>query len=400
MDLGVRSKYGEKHSQRRHGRAAGAAAARPGDGAGDGKEDLPPGWVKVASRSKPGAFFYAHPATKRTQVEKPRAERLGAERPRRHAPASSSGGHRQGAAEAPAPAPQPVVDLDAIQQVDLASAEQRADEEAERKRRAQAEAAARKRQAQAEAEAEEASREEALQKAREKRARAAQAEREDTPEEPQPGATSTADGPTAAAAAATAAAAAAMAAEKARPGGVRAGAGEARGKRRRKAWKKDLGEEGEGVTQEEFDRWREEQGARETSTDVASSPGSDPDVKEDPEFTREFVPDPLPTTEPCLDVLKFGRYVERHTFTGGKMQWMLGRATGQVDIPMQHESISRQHATVIRNGTQLFIADLGSAHGTLLDGQRLRTNTLMKLERGAQLRFGGSTRLFVYHEPG
>merc|ERR1712187_247701 len=34
-------------------------------------EDLPPGWVRMESRSKPGCFYYAHPATKRTQVERP-----------------------------------------------------------------------------------------------------------------------------------------------------------------------------------------------------------------------------------------------------------------------------------------------------------------------------------------
>ncbi|CAE7456126.1 unnamed protein product [Symbiodinium necroappetens] len=32
---------------------------------------LPPGWVRVASKSKPGAFYYAHPATKRTQAHPP-----------------------------------------------------------------------------------------------------------------------------------------------------------------------------------------------------------------------------------------------------------------------------------------------------------------------------------------
>lgn len=34
-------------------------------------EDLPPGWVRKESRSKRGAYYYAHPATGRTQVEKP-----------------------------------------------------------------------------------------------------------------------------------------------------------------------------------------------------------------------------------------------------------------------------------------------------------------------------------------
>ncbi|CAJ1407681.1 unnamed protein product [Effrenium voratum] len=37
-------------------------------------EPLPPGWFRVASKSKPGAYYYAHPATKRTQVHRPKLE--------------------------------------------------------------------------------------------------------------------------------------------------------------------------------------------------------------------------------------------------------------------------------------------------------------------------------------
>jgi len=34
-------------------------------------ESLPSGWILVASKSKPGAFYYAHPATRRTQSQRP-----------------------------------------------------------------------------------------------------------------------------------------------------------------------------------------------------------------------------------------------------------------------------------------------------------------------------------------
>ena len=36
-----------------------------------------PGWIKVASKSHKGAFYYAHPATKRTQAHPPKTMSLG-----------------------------------------------------------------------------------------------------------------------------------------------------------------------------------------------------------------------------------------------------------------------------------------------------------------------------------
>lgn len=347
MDAGNRGSRGNKQPQPR-GRPLGeknvALDGRP--------EDLPPGWVRVASRSKPGAFFYAHPATKRTQVEKPAPEpKLGLERLRRHhrdlKAAKGGGSSRQS--------------NDKVQLVEVVVEKQKEEEEA--------------------------AHEEALQKARERRARAAQAEREE-PQVELPDLVSVL-------------AAARAPAGKPRRAGVRAGAENEGIAKKRRAWKKDVSEddEGEDVTQEELERWKRENDWRETSTEDASSAASEVEPKEETECRREAVPEPEQIFEPCLDVLKTGLWVERHALIGPKQQWMLGRAVGQVDIPMQHESISRQHATVIRQGTQLFVADLGSAHGTLLDGQRLLTNTLVKLHSGTQLRFGASTRLYVFHEP-
>eukprot|EP00971_Amphidinium_carterae_P196470 3898953-Amphidinium_carterae.1 len=46
-------------------RTGSAAAAFPG------AEELSHGWVRVPSRSKPGLYYYAHPATRRTQPDCP-----------------------------------------------------------------------------------------------------------------------------------------------------------------------------------------------------------------------------------------------------------------------------------------------------------------------------------------
>jgi len=54
-----------KRRQEEH-RSSGRGRAVSVDG-----EALPLGWVRLESRSKPGAFYYAHPATQRTQVDRP-----------------------------------------------------------------------------------------------------------------------------------------------------------------------------------------------------------------------------------------------------------------------------------------------------------------------------------------
>lgn len=401
MDAG-RGRRVDKLPQPRSGRLAATPAEKGGGAKTDAKpEDLPPGWVRVESRSKPGAFFYAHPATKRTQLEKPGSERkVGPERPRRRhrdqlkaegAGSSRRSIHKAEPVEVPdAPAEELVVDLEA--EAEAAAQKQKVLAEAK------AEAAARKQKVRAEAEAEEAARVEALRKARERRALFAQAQREEPRAELAEDSGQCAE--PSASASASASTAAKATASKPRRAGVRASAGsESQAKKRRKAWQKDTFEEGdEDITQEDLERWKEENDWRETSTEEASNADSSEAHEDAIGPRREVVPEPEQIFEPCLDVLKSGLWVERHPFIG-KEQWILGRAAGQVDVPMQHESISRHHATVIRKGQELFVADMGSAHGTLLDSGRLLTNTLVKLEHGAQLRFGASTRLYVFHAP-
>ncbi|CAJ1362125.1 unnamed protein product, partial [Effrenium voratum] len=50
------------------------------------REELPSGWKRVESRTKPGTFYYAHPATNRTQVQPPTGtKQLDAEAPAQEA---------------------------------------------------------------------------------------------------------------------------------------------------------------------------------------------------------------------------------------------------------------------------------------------------------------------------
>merc|ERR550537_1561224 len=97
--------------------------------------------------------------------------------------------------------------------------------------------------------------------------------------------------------------------------------------------------------------------------------------------------------------MKSGVRVDRHSLGGAKQAWCLGRSPEQADIVMNHDSVSRRHALVHRLGMFLFVSDLASAHGTFVDGQRLEKNSPVRLSAGANIRFGCSTRIFVYREP-
>ncbi|GBG68944.1 hypothetical protein CBR_g3643 [Chara braunii] len=80
---------------------------------------------------------------------------------------------------------------------------------------------------------------------------------------------------------------------------------------------------------------------------------------------------------------------------GLKSSYLIGRATG-CDIVLDHASVSRQHALLVHHHTgKMMIKDLGSAHGTVVDGQRLRTGTWLELCEGSVVRFGASTKSYV-----
>lgn len=393
---------------------------------GNKGEDLPPGWKKVASRSKAGAFYYAHPATGRTQVEKPGS---GAD-VRRAIRERTSGSSAQGAAPGPAvgPAAGPVAGpefpkrgasraADSVVELDddadpATAAKREAEKRLERKRKAEEDAkveAARKLKAKADAEAADADREEAMQKARERRARAMQVQRDFSPDGEHKDDDEEGEKPEAVSMTVAPVAKAASAGQAVRKG-MRAGVADSSSaaKKKRGAWKKEDSSDSEDqvVTREDIERWKEENDWRETDTDDAKSMASEGEKAiADSASGRIPVPVPDDVFEPCLNVLKDSLWVERHTLEETQQQWNLGRAVGQVDIPMQHQSVSRQHASVVRKEDEcdgamiFFITDLGSAHGTFLDGKKLPPNTATRLEAGCQLRFGASTRLYVFHEP-
>jgi diguanylate cyclase (GGDEF)-like protein len=80
----------------------------------------------------------------------------------------------------------------------------------------------------------------------------------------------------------------------------------------------------------------------------------------------------------------------------------IGRAP-TCDIPIDHESVSRRHARVLRKGTAYWVEDLGSTNGTFLNDGRVAAHDLAQ---GDQLKIGRTIFKFMtgskleasYHE--
>lgn len=102
-----------------------------------------------------------------------------------------------------------------------------------------------------------------------------------------------------------------------------------------------------------------------------------------------------------LDVYKDGELVETIELSASKRIYKVGRQAGMADIVLTHGSISREHATLTVSASgSVVVADLGSAHGTLISGKRLNANKPHLLPPSRSLTFGQSTRVFKLRDGG
>jgi hypothetical protein len=75
-------------------------------------------------------------------------------------------------------------------------------------------------------------------------------------------------------------------------------------------------------------------------------------------------------------------------------QTHIGRGPGnQVALPLS--LVSRQHAAIHFDGQNCYVIDLGSTHGTLLNGQRLQPRRAHRLRPGDVLSLAGQATLFL-----
>lgn len=71
----------------------------------------------------------------------------------------------------------------------------------------------------------------------------------------------------------------------------------------------------------------------------------------------------------------------------GSEPTIIGRQAG-VDLVLEHQQVSRRHAALYCSDTECQIADLGSANGTRLNGQKLAPQAAVTLKPGDSIQIG------------
>ena len=96
-----------------------------------------------------------------------------------------------------------------------------------------------------------------------------------------------------------------------------------------------------------------------------------------------------------LRARKDGREVSRHVLDDASV-FLLGRQPESVvSVSLNHPSSSRNHAAIVHvKDRGLVLIDLGSSHGTILNGKRLESFVLATITNRSEIKFGLSTRLY------
>ncbi|KAL9297345.1 hypothetical protein ACSQ67_023241 [Phaseolus vulgaris] len=105
---------------------------------------------------------------------------------------------------------------------------------------------------------------------------------------------------------------------------------------------------------------------------------------------------------PChqfyLEVLKDGSIIDKFDVCE-KGAYMFGRLD-LCDFVLEHPTISRFHAVIqFKRSGDAYLYDLGSTHGTFLNKNQVEKNTYVDLHVGDVIRFGRSSRMFIFQGP-
>jgi phosphoserine phosphatase RsbU/P len=93
--------------------------------------------------------------------------------------------------------------------------------------------------------------------------------------------------------------------------------------------------------------------------------------------------------------LVFVQGSEQKNIVLNRTPFSVGRKVDK-DLVIADPRVSRDHAQIMQEGQDFFIIDLGSKHGTFVNGERIQRQ---KLERGDRLEFGARDSAYVLFNP-
>jgi sigma-B regulation protein RsbU (phosphoserine phosphatase) len=93
--------------------------------------------------------------------------------------------------------------------------------------------------------------------------------------------------------------------------------------------------------------------------------------------------------------LVFVQGSEQRNITLNRTPFNVGRKVDK-DLVIADPRVSRDHAQIMQEGHDFFIVDLGSKHGTFVNGERIQRQ---KLDRGDRLEFGARDSAYVLFNP-
>lgn len=135
----------------------------------------------------------------------------------------------------------------------------------------------------------------------------------------------------------------------------------------------------------EIDRYTADQGLRLEGPATVTIESSDKVTPGSLTCHAEVVPGPLVTWARLVS--------ESGSHDIGRNRVLIGRAP-DMDIVLSADDVSRRHAAVWREGGAVFVRDLGSANGTLIDGSRVGGDPA-PIEQGSVLRLSEHSFRFV-----
>src|SRR5437660_11033412 len=94
--------------------------------------------------------------------------------------------------------------------------------------------------------------------------------------------------------------------------------------------------------------------------------------------------------------LVFVQGSEQKNIVLNRTPFTVGRKVDK-DLVIADPRVSRDHAQIMQEGTEFFLEDLNSKHGTFVNGERIQRQ---KLERGDRLEFGARDSAYLLFNPG